>query len=54
MVVRGRISIPGKSIGMISQLMPLWRLSSDPVRTNNSQWSATSAWLVQIFDPVTT
>ena len=25
-----------------------------PVRTRSSHWSATSAWDVQIFDPVTT
>ena len=41
-------------MGRISHEMPRWRLSSAPVRTSSSQWSATSAWEVQIFEPVTT
>ena len=52
MVRSGRISMPGASIGMISQVMP--RLPSSPVRTSSSQKSATSACDVQIFEPVTT
>ena len=44
--------MPGESIGMMSQEMP--RLPSSPVRTSNSQKSATSACDVQIFEPVTT
>ena len=39
-------------MGKISQVMP--RLRSAPVRTSSSQKSATSAWEVQIFEPVTT
>ena len=52
MVRSGRISMPGASIGMMSQVMP--RFLSSPVRTSSSQKSATSAWEVQIFEPVTT
>ena len=52
MVRKGRISMPGASMGMISQVMP--RLRSSPVRTSSSQKSATSACDVQIFEPVTT
>ena len=52
MVRSGRISMPGASMGMISQVMP--RLRSSPVRTSSSQKSATSACDVQIFEPVTT
>ena len=52
MVRSGWISMPGESIGMISHEMPLLR--SSPVRTSSSQKSATSAWDVQIFEPVTT
>ncbi len=37
MVWRGRMSTPGESMGRISQEMPRWRLSSDPVRTRSSQ-----------------
>ena len=37
MVVSGRISTPGVSMGRISHEMPRWRLSSGPVRTNSSQ-----------------
>ena len=52
MVRSGRISIPGESMGMMSQVMPRFR--SSPVRTSSSQKSATSACDVQIFEPVTT
>ena len=31
------MSTPGESMGRISQEMPRWRLSSDPVRTRSSQ-----------------
>ena len=46
--------MPGVSIDRASQVMPRWRESSGPVRTRSSQKSATSAWLVQIFEPLTT
>ena len=54
MVRSGRKSMPGRSMGRISHVMPRWRLSSAPVRTSSSQKSATSACDVQIFWPVTT
>ena len=54
MVRSGRTSMPGVSIGMTNQVMPLCRESSVPVRTSSSQKSATSAWLVQILVPLTT
>ena len=37
MVVSGRISTPGVSMGRMSQVMPRCRLSSGPVRTSSSQ-----------------
>ncbi len=37
MVCSGRKSMPGRSMGMTSQVMPRWRLSSGPVRTSSSQ-----------------
>ena len=54
MVRMGRTSMPGVSMDSASQVMPRWRDSSGPVRTSSSQKSATSAWLVQIFEPFTT
>ena len=54
MVVSGRMSTPGVSMGRISHEIPRCRLCSSPVLTNSSQWSATSACEVQILEPVTT
>ena len=37
MVFRGRKSMPGRSMGIASHVMPRWRESSGPVRTSSSQ-----------------
>ena len=36
-VLNGRKSIPGRSMGRANQVIPRCRLSSSPVRTSNSQ-----------------
>ncbi|CAM5682911.1 hypothetical protein SVIOM74S_00540 [Streptomyces violarus] len=50
----GRTVIPGASMGMASQVMPRCLGASGSVRTSSSHQSATSAWEVQILEPVTT
>ena len=54
MVSMGRISMPGVSIGNITQVMPLCLGASGSVRISSSHQSATWAKLVQIFSPVIT
>ncbi|KUJ53746.1 hypothetical protein ADL25_08825 [Streptomyces sp. NRRL F-5122] len=50
----GRTVTPGASMGIASQVMPLWLGASGSVRTSSSHQSATSACEVQILDPLTT
>jgi hypothetical protein len=50
----GRTSMPGASIGRMSQVMPRCFGASGSVRTSSSPKSATCANDVQIFWPVTT
>ena len=50
----GRISIPGASIGQMTQVMPRWRGASGSVRTSSSWNCATCAKLVHTFCPLTT
>ena len=50
----GRISIPGASIGQMTQVMPRWRGASGSVRTRSSWNCATCAKLVHTFCPLTT
>ena len=54
MVSRGRMSMPGVSMGTINQEIPLCFGASGSVRTSSSQYWATWAWLVQIFCPLMT
>ena len=53
-VSMGRTSMPGRSIGRISQLMPRCFGTSGSVRTSSSPKSATWPNEHQIFWPVTT
>jgi len=50
----GRISIPGASIGQMTQVMPRWRGASGSVRTRSSWNCATCPKLVHTFCPLTT
>ncbi len=53
--VRSGLTVtPGASIGMASQEIPRCFGACGSVRTSSSHQSATSAWEVQIFEPVTT
>ena len=54
MVRSGRMSMPGRVHGHDQPGDAPVAGSSGPVRTRSSQKSATSAWQVQIFGPVTT
>ena len=53
-VVISRISIPGRSIGHMTHVMPLCFGAAGSVRMSSSHQSATCANDVQIFCPVTT
>ena len=54
MVLMGRISMPGVSMGNITQVMPLCLGASGSVRISSSHQSAIWANVVQIFWPVMT